>query len=460
MMHLPFNVVRSSWCAVLLWLLFSIQIHGATLSWNTNGNRVSADVQSLKLPQLLERVARETGWLVFVEPGTTHNASAKFKDLPAGDALRRLLGDLNFALVPETNASPRLFVFRTSQGNATQRIRPNSLDQSGKPPGAVPNELIVRVKPGANIDEIARLLGAKIVGRMEGLNAYRLQFDDEAAADAAFQKLQANPDVENIEYNFTLDPPAASQPVANAPVGPVSLKLTPSSEGDPCIPVIGLIDTGVQKLDPELEAFIKKRLSIAGDPLADGSSPSHGTSMFQTAARAISSVTGGSSPVRFVVVDIYGASDTATSWNLAQGIQAAWTNGATAFNCSLSGSSESPLVKDVIRQATGQGGVMFAAAGNQPVKTPTYPAADSGVIAVTATQGNQLAPYANSGSFVDLAMPGASVVYFGGQAFVVQGTSPATAYATGVAAGTRGQNCASWTQIQSAMQQKFPVPEK
>ena len=53
-----------------------------------------------------------------------------------------------------------------------------------------------------------------------------------------------------------------------------------------------------------------------------------------------------------------------------------------------------------------------------------------------------------------------NVVYYNGQAFVVQGTSPATAYATGVAAGTRGQDCAPWTQIQSAMQRKFPVPEK
>ena len=60
---------------------------------------------------------------------------------------------------------------------------------------------------------------------------------------------------------------------------------------------------------------------------------------------------------------------------------------------------------------------------------------------------------------VDLALPGASVVYFGGQAYVVQGTSPATAYATGMAAGTKGVNCVPWTQIQSAMQQKFAVPK-
>jgi len=41
----------------------------------------------------------------------------------------------------------------------------------------------------------------------------------------------------------------------------------------------------------------------------------------------------------------------------------------------------------------------------------------------------------------------------------VQGTSPATAYATGVAAGTKANNCLPWAQILAAMQQKFPVPK-
>src|SRR5882757_5175941 len=89
--------------------------------------------------------AAAAGWKVFVEPGTTHTVSAKFKNLPPGEALRLLLGDLNFALIPETNASPKLFVFRTSQGNATQLVRaPKSGNGRGK---IIPNELIVTLKP-------------------------------------------------------------------------------------------------------------------------------------------------------------------------------------------------------------------------------------------------------------------------------------------------------------------------
>ena len=36
-----------------------------------------------------------------------------------GEALRRLLGSLNFAMVPQTNGPQRLYVFRTAMKNAT-----------------------------------------------------------------------------------------------------------------------------------------------------------------------------------------------------------------------------------------------------------------------------------------------------------------------------------------------------
>jgi type II secretory pathway component GspD/PulD (secretin) len=93
--------------------------------WNTNQNRVSVDVRAEQLNKLLQKIADATGWKVYVEPQTAHNVSVKFKDLPPGDALHLLLGDVNFALVPATNSRSRLFVFRTSREHATQAIEPS-----------------------------------------------------------------------------------------------------------------------------------------------------------------------------------------------------------------------------------------------------------------------------------------------------------------------------------------------
>jgi len=81
------------------------------------------------------------------------------------------------------------------------------------------------------------------------------------------------------------------------------------------------------------------------------------------------------------------------------------------------------------------------------------------VNAVTALGApGQLASYADYGSFVEMALPGTSFVFQGNQAYVVQGTSPAAAYATGIAAGTKNVNCGSWPQIIGLMAGQYRVP--
>jgi len=454
-----------------------------SLVWHRAADRVDADVRGMALWPLLEKIAVEAGWHIYVEPDTTHTASAKFNDLPSGAALKMLLGNLNFALVPRTNDVPQLYVFRTDMKNATRQVlAPRAA------PRHVANELLVKLKPGTDADALARLVGAKITGRNDKLGLYRFLFDNAAATDAALASLKNNSDVLAVDYNYYFDPPPPVQALSSAPVAPVSLKLTPTTTGDPCNPVVGMIDTGMQSLGSQLDPFILKPISVVGDAAANTSGstrvqslgnqidefapeqvsqagqntvfPTHGTAMAETILRAVSQASGGSSSVRILPVNVYGSDEMTTSWNVALGIQAAVDNGATILNLSLGGSGDSAVLDGVIQQAIAAGIPVYAAAGNQPVNTPTYPAATPGVIAVTATQGSQLAPYANFGGFVSIALPGSSVIYLGGQSFLVQGTSPATAYATGVAAGTRGVNCLTWAQIQAAMLQTYPVPAK
>jgi serine protease len=198
---------------------------------------------------------------------------------------------------------------------------------------------------------------------------------------------------------------------------------------------------------------------VVGNNLATPDGLTHGTAMVSTVLNAISQSSGGHSGVKILPVVIYGSGEQTTTWNVALGVQAAVNNGASVLNMSLGGAGDSTVLDDIIQQALAKGVVIYAAAGNQPVATPTYPAALPGVNSVTALSApGQLASYANYGSFSSLALPGTSIVAQGGQTWVVQGTSSATAYASGVAAGTKSVNCGSWTQIESAMHQKFPVP--
>jgi thermitase len=337
----------------------------------------------------------------------------------------------------------------------------------------VANQLLVHLKPGADIDAIARSRGARVVSRNDKLGIYLLEFDSSAATDSALAGLKVDPDIASVDYNYIYDAPVTPQPLANVPAGTAPLTLTPSSNtaNDSCNPIIGLIDTGLQSLGNQLDPFVLPATNVTGiPPVLSGTSPTHGTAMAETILTAIQTQLqkqaqnpvqkqAVSSSVRILPVDVYGSGETTTTWDVALGVQAAVDGGATVLNMSMAGTTDEAVLDDIIQQAVARGIVIFAAAGNQPVSTPNYPAAIPGVNAVTALGApGQLASYADYGSFVEMALPGASVVYLGSQAFVVQGTSASTAYASGMAAGTKSVNCLPWPQIEGAMQQQFPVP--
>lgn len=435
--------------------IFASWLHAAapenSLVWNREKDRVDADVRTLELTPLLERITAATGWQVLVEPGTTHTASAKFKNLPSGEALRLLLANLNFALVPQTNASPRLYVFRTAMHNATQLVRVEPAK-----PKYVPNELIVRVKPGTDIEQLARLLGAKVVGRIRELNAYRLQFDDAGATDSARDQLAQNPEVTDVGYNYYFEEPQPSRGLLASSMGPLSLQLKPPADSGRII--VGLIDTGVQTLGPELDKFFLKAVSVAGDSRLDPTSPSHGTAMAETILRSLEMVTKGSTSAQILPVDVYGPSPTANTWSVAEGIVAAVNRGANVLNLSLGGTGDSSILRDVVKAVNAKGIPIFAAAGNEPVATPFFPAAYPEVVAVTAVEKGKIANYANFGSFVDVAAPDASVVHYNNQPWFVRGTSASAAFTTGMAAGLADTSHKGWSEVQATILRTFAVP--
>jgi len=425
------------------------------LSWNTNQNRVSADINGAPLFGVLEQVASATGWRVFVEPDTAREVSVKFDQLPPGDALRMLLGDINFALVPETNGTSRLFVFHSSRQSATQPVRPPKAAETNASK-VIPNELIVRLKPGANIEDIARRLGAKVVGKIDGLNAYRLQFPDATATDEARQQLTSMSDVASVENNYFFDRPMVPTPAQGTAVAaPPQLQLKPPPDNGRLI--IGLVDTAVQHLGNNLDQFLLKQISVAGEAQLDPSTPAHGTSMAETILSSLQAVTKGSTSVQILPVDVYGANTSSSTFDVASGITQAVNGGAKIINLSLGSNGDSPILGSIITDAVSKGIVIYAAAGNQPVTTPYYPAAYPGVNAVTAVDQGQVAPYANRGSFVSLGAPGTSTIYFNGQPYYVTGTSTSTAELSGTAAGYADANHTTAANGQAYTASRFAV---
>lgn len=442
---------------VLTMLVVALSAQGGdTFNWDKKQNRVSVDIRSLQLNPLLEQVASATGWQVYLEPDTAHNVSAKFKDLSPGEALRLLLGDLNFALVPEGSAKPRLYVFRTVQRNATRLIVPQKKNARGK---IIPNELVVTLKPGAKIDELAKLLGAKVTGQISGLNAYRLEFENQEAANAAREQLATNSDVASVDNNYSVDRPSLPTESTIAGGGPPHLQLNPPPANGRV--VVGLVDTAIQSLGGDLDKFMLSPISVAGEAHPAADSPTHGTSMAETILRSLEMTTKGSTSVQILPVDVYGPNESTSTWTIAEGIKKAVDGGATILNLSFGSEGDSPFLRDLLKDAVQKNIGVFAAAGNQPVTTPFYPAAysDMGIIAVTATDHGQIADYANRGSFVTAAAPGTSLIYFNGQQWYAVGTSAATAVASGMAAGYMDTTRSDVNKMKSFIQATLGVKQ-
>jgi hypothetical protein len=425
------------WMAWLLGLLvWGVPWHsqGAQrLTHDRSRSVFSAAFQRQTLTNVLEELTRVTGWQVYLEPETRHTVTVSFTNQPTGEALRRLLGPLSYALIPQPGQPPRLMVFRTSVEEATQLIV--ATQKGTQDAGRIPDELIVVLKPGQSMEELAKALGAKVVGAAAGLNAYRLKFDTEEAAQAARERLAQNPAVASVDSNYWVQRPGDIDLLrAGAGRAPL-LSAKPIGDGNPI--VVGLIDTAVQSLGKELDPLILKGISVAGEATLPADAPTHGTAMAYDILTGLSQLLppGQATSVRLVWVDVYGNNPQTTTFDVGVGTYAAIQAGANIINYSLGGEGESAFLRDILQSARQKGILPIAAAGNVPGTVPVYPAAFPEAIAITAgDRQGQIAPWANRGEFVDGVAPGSSLVPFAGRTFFVSGTSTATAFASGYAA--------------------------
>jgi hypothetical protein len=447
-----------------------------SLLWSTNKNGVTVDIKDWALPKLLAKISGATGWRVILEPGTSATITAKFQNVSADEALNRLLSNINFAK-DSRNGVPHLLVFHTTARAATQVIAPS---ETGPRDYRIPNELIVRLKRNSteSIDDLAKALGAKVVGRDDRLKLYRLQFADADAANAAATQLGSDSSVGLIDSNYVVDRP---NPVVNAPlVGtastPPTLNVNPVANGV----VIGLIDTAVQ-MQNGFNQYSLPPLSVVGQPNEPADQISHGTSMFETLVLNMAA-----DPGKILPVDVYPVGDSTTTYEVIEGITkainpgaaaldssattqnpgaatptSANTPGANIINLSLGGTGDSALLQSLIEEGTQKGVLFVAASGNDGGTAPTYPAAYPGVLAITASDPNgQLASYADDGSFVRAMAPGTSIVYLNGQPWEVQGTSTATAFATASIAQIINEQHLSVNQAVTQFIQSHPPPRR
>jgi subtilisin family serine protease len=207
---------------------------------------------------------------------------------------------------------------------------------------------------------------------------------------------------------------------------------------------IAIVDTGVDYTHPDL---VSSRLWLGWDFVNSDNNPmddhGHGTHVAGIAGANTNNgqgVAGVCWGCGLLAVKVLGADGSGlTSW-VADGIQYAAYWGAafgkrTVINLSLGSPYPSSVLADAVAYAQGQGALIVAAAGNNGLDQLFYPAAYPGVIGVAATDSSdQRASFSNSGSHVDIAAPGVSILSTKWSWYYYKsGTSMATPHVAGVA---------------------------
>jgi hypothetical protein len=219
--------------------------------------------------------------------------------------------------VAETVVMPEA---RVSESRVVSPPMLNGYHLAGSPMGeaephakALPNELVVIVRPGGSIDQLATELGAKVAGRIESLGAYRLQFADANAAAGACQLLETSSQVDAIDSNYLITPVPTAAVAVDGSAALLDLKVTPGDANGQLI--VGLIDSAIQPQGMGIDdAFLLSAISVAGESAADSTTPTHGSSMVEAILQglALAQDKDGSTSVKILPVDVYGASATTT----------------------------------------------------------------------------------------------------------------------------------------------------
>jgi subtilisin family serine protease len=201
---------------------------------------------------------------------------------------------------------------------------------------------------------------------------------------------------------------------------------------------VAVIDTGLDDAHPELTGVSIETFDAIGE--GSPTSEAHGTAVAGIVA-ARQQIRGMAPDARVLAVRAFAAGSgqrpEATTLSIINGIHWAIANGARVINMSFVGPKDA-LLQRAIEAGIAKGVIFVAAAGNGgPSAAQAYPAAYSGVIAVTAIDSNdQLYGMANRGDYIALAAPGVDILAPAPNSAyeMSSGTSLAAAHVSGIIA--------------------------
>ena len=301
--------------------------------------------------------------------------------------------------------------------------------------------LIVRTVPGLTDADVAAAIAAGGGTEISSVPALRLHVVEVDAATVAdsIAAYSADARVESVDRDRTRD----AEATPNDPAYPDQWSL-PQIGWDQAygsttisgVSTIAVLDTGVQSSDvptgPGWSAF-------GGDPGIDPNG--HGTWIASIAGATTDNGQGiagvGFDGINIMPVQVLDATGTGQDSDIIAGLVWAADHGANVAVMAFSNPGYSTALQDAVNYAWAHGVVVVAAAGNDGGTSPNYPAGDTKVVGVGATdQTDALWSGSNSSAAVFITAPGVGIKADDTIADTVSvtGTSASAAIVAGAAA--------------------------
>lgn len=311
-----------------------------------------------------------------------------------------------------------IFIFTVSHINPAYA----SLDNQLQPIEFAPGRVIIKFKDTVASELKTRFLNKIALKQLEFLERldYYILNVSLGSEFQIIEQLKKNPLIAKVELDGVVQAfMIPNDPKLSQQWGMYKIKAADSngrsawdiSKGNSTIK-IAILDTGIDQNHEDLKLKIVANKNFTNSKTVDDLY-GHGTHVAGIAAAITNNAIGvagvgyDSSLMNVKVLDDRGSGF--YSW-VANGIVWAVDNGAKVINMSLGGSSPSSVLEEAINYAWSKGVVIVAAAGNNGSNSPSYPAYYPNVIAVAATDNNDLkASWSNYGDWVDVAAPGVSI---------------------------------------------------
>ncbi|RFU61149.1 S8 family serine peptidase [Peribacillus glennii] len=306
--------------------------------------------------------------------------------------------------------------FSTEQNSSIQNghlfglmDKPSANEQK---PAYSEDQILIKYKKPLSPKE-HKLAGGTIIKKLPGLPYVIVKVKNKKAQEKALKTYSKNAKVALASPSALFQKLGYTDPKADKQYHQSMLNISKAQAlaGNKKVKV-AVIDGGIDQKHPEMKSKVISSYNVL-NPINPGLPDEHGTHVGGIIAAEKNNGIGGygvNPNAEILSIDVFGRSNFTNDYTIAQAIYEAIEKGAKVINMSLGSLGATPILEEAVQKAISKGITIVAAAGNEAMDIPSYPASYEGVISVGSVNNQKkLSYYSSFGPTVDIAAPGENI---------------------------------------------------